>query len=64
MSSIIERLKKLMLETWKIEIVKEPKLCTYIKFKHDIETECYVKNNRSWQAQSLFAQFRHMVFCP
>jgi len=61
MSNIIEPLKKLMLDRWKKEVVKKPKLRTYIKFKHDIETESYVKQNMSRQARSLFAQFRHGI---
>ena len=50
-SNITETLKKLMLETWKKEVVKKPKLRTYVKFKHDIETESYVKQYMSKPAR-------------
>ena len=53
-SNINEILKKLMLETWKKEVVNKPKLHTYVKYKHDIETESYVKQNMSRQSRSLF----------
>ena len=36
------------------EALKNRKHCTHIKFKHDIETESYDKQNMFRQAQSLF----------
>ena len=44
--------------TWKSELQIKPKLRTYIKFKENFETECYVKFCMNRLQRSLLAQLR------
>lgn len=55
------KLKGIMLNTWKSQVVKKPKLRTYIKFKENVDTEVYVKYLTCRSTRSLFAQFRHGI---
>ena len=50
-----------MLHKLKYQVVKKPKLRTYIRFKDNVDTEVYVKYLTSRSARSLFAQFRHGI---
>ena len=43
---------------WHIEIENKPKLRTYVKFKHTLETENYVTANLCRKKRSLMAQCR------
>jgi hypothetical protein len=61
LNEINETLKDIMLGEWKQEVLKKPKLRTYITFKENINTEDYVQSYMSHHARSLFAQFRHGI---
>ena len=43
---------------WQIEIENKPKLRTYVKFKHTLDSENYVTANLCRKKRSLMAQFR------
>ncbi len=58
---IDSRLKDLMLEEWKKEVVKKPKLRTYCLFKDNVDTEDYVSKINHRYERSLFSQFRHGI---
>lgn len=60
-SHAVDALNNVMLDAWKKEIVKKPKLRTFIQFKQDMETEDYVKKISSRHARSLLSQFRHGI---
>ena len=60
-TSIDVKLKQVMLEYWKKDVVKKLKLRAYVKFKCNIETEQFVRHLYSRNARSLFTQFRHGI---
>ena len=59
--NVIPKLREKMIHDWKLEIVKKPKLRTFVRFKDTVETEQYVKCLSSRYARSLFTQFRHGI---
>ena len=61
LTRIEDKLKSLILEGWRKDILKKPKLRTYSLFKDDILVEDYVRLLKGRRDRSLYAQFRHGI---
>ena len=57
-TAVKSKLYEIMELEWRKDVIKKPKLRTYVTFKDSFATEDYVRSNISRSARSLLAQFR------
>ena len=60
-TNVGEALHAIMNESWKQDVIKKPKLRTFLLYKEDISREDYVIRINSRSERSLFSQFRHGI---
>jgi len=58
MATVKDNIKDFMLKDWKENVVKKPKLRTYVTFKDNVDVEPYVKYCNLRQNRSIMAQIR------
>ncbi len=61
LSVMNDTLYDIMSKSWAKDVLKKPKLRTYIRYKESVCTEKYVMFLDSRYSRSLFAQFRHGI---
>ena len=55
------KVREIMQESWKRQVIKKTKLRTFVSFKEEIALEPFVKHLTSRYARSAFTQFRHGI---